>query len=192
MSRIGLDLAFGLYRKRVQWLTRMDLLKDNPDIIDVGCGIGKYSKISHGNYLGIDTNAPFISFAAKKYRKKKNVAFLCEDISLIQKERLQGDIILMVDFLHHIADAPAVGILNTVSKLNVRYIINFEPVTEQNNVIGDWIIRNDQGDYVRPVNDLLALYARPESGLEVIKSEKLALGPIMTHAILAKPKSGNR
>ena len=183
-GRICLDLFFGLYRKRFNKIKEWGLYNKNYSVIDIGCGIGQYCKITKGNYLGIDLQPNYISYCKRKY-KDKNKSFRCADASTILKEKTTFDLILIVDFLHHVSDDLAVKILHTASLLSNEYVVNFEPVYEQSNPIGRWLREHDRGNYIRSLENLHKLFK--VAGLEIIESSELILGPSKTRAILAKP-----
>ena len=183
MSRFALDAGFGLYRKRVAVLEEWGLLKDSPSVVDIGCGIGSYARITSGEYLGIDLNCRFIDYARRKHRKP-NQSFRCVDATTLVKEEIRFKLALMVDFLHHLSDEQCVQLLKDCSRLAESYIINFEPVTHQPNRVGRWIVEHDRGENPRPLDALHQLF--DEAGLDIVKSVELRLGPINTRAILAR------
>jgi len=183
-SRIGLNLAFGLYRKRIRAMDNWGGLKDSPSILDLGCGIGQYASVTEGAYLGIDLNERYIKYACRRHRRPNQV-FRCTDITSLNEEKRTFDLVLMVDFLHHIPNEQCLCILTAASRLAERNILSFEPVTYQPHSLGRWIVENDRGNYVRPLEKLHALYE--DSGLTIVKSVELSLGPINTRAILCRP-----
>lgn len=184
-SRMGLDFAFGLYEKRYNVLRKWCALTNNPSVLDIGCGIGQYSNITNGNYLGVDLNSRYISYATKRYHKP-NVSFRCQDVTELMNEDVRFDVVLMVDFLHHIADEQCRKLLRVVSRLTRQNVVSFEPITFQPHQIGRWIIEHDRGNHIRPLDDLHALFQ--DSDLQIIESMELQLGPINTRAILARPR----
>ena len=115
-----------------------------------------------------------------------NRSFRCLNVSALLDENLKFDIVLMVDFLHHISDELYIKLLNTTADLANDFIINFEPVIEQTNFVGKWFIKHDRGDYIRTLENFHNIYKK--SGLEIIESKKFVLGPYSTRAILAKPR----
>ncbi len=46
-----------------------------------------------------------------------------------------------------------------------------------------WLINNDRGEYIRPLNDLHKLFE--ETGCEIVESSELRMGPVKSRAILA-------
>ncbi len=183
-SRFGLDFSFGLYRKRIRAMREWRLLESKPSIIDIGCGIGRYANITEGKYLGIDLNQRYIDYAYKKHRCP-NQSFRCADVMTVLSGQSTFNLALIVDFLHHLSDEQCARVLNAASHLAEQYVVSFEPITYQPNPIGRWIVEHDRGTYVRPLEELHRLFR--ESGLVMMASIELRLGPIDTRAILAHP-----
>jgi SAM-dependent methyltransferase len=183
LSRLSLDGLFGLYRKRFRLLREWSVLDDAPSILDIGCGTGQYSVLTEGRYLGIDLNERYIRGARKRHPDGSK-DFRCVDVRTLWEEKSRFDMVLLVDFLHHLADEHAIKILTMASQLAGKWVVNFEPLTHQTNPVGRWIVNHDQGHYMRPLDDLLDLYAR--AGVTITKSEELRLGPITTRALLCK------
>lgn len=185
-SRVALDLGFGLYRRRRALLARWGLLEGDPSILDIGSGIGQYASLTGGRYLGVDLNCPYVEHARRR-RGDEQHAFRCVDAAELVAEGESFDLVLMVDFLHHLADDDVVPVLRTAGELASGHVVSLEPVTEQANRVGRWFIENDRGEYMRPHNALLALFAR--GGLGVEADEPLRLGPIATRAIRSAPSA---
>ncbi len=184
--RILLDLIFGLYKNRFEKISKEWKIKNDLSILDIGCGIGQYSKITSSRYVGIDLNCKYIDYCKKKFVNNKNKIFRCEDVTLLLGEKETYDIVLIVDFLHHIPNDLAEKILKIASSLANQYIICFEPILEQDHPIGKWIISNDEGNYIRPLNELHKLFEN--INCQIIDSSELKIGPIKSRAILAVPK----
>jgi SAM-dependent methyltransferase len=179
-SRVGLDLAFGLYRRRRALLERWGLLAAEPSILDVGCGIGQYASLTRGRYVGVDLHCHWIEHARRR-RGDERHEFRCVDAAELVAEGERFDLVLMVDFLHHVPDDVAVSVLGTACELASGDVVSLEPVTEQTNLVARWFIDHDRGGHMRAHADLLALFER--AGLRVEADEGLRLGPIATRAI---------
>jgi SAM-dependent methyltransferase len=183
VSRLALDAGFSLYRKRVRVLEDWGLLKDEPSVVDIGCGIGSYARITRGEYLGIDLNCRFIEYARRKHRRP-NQSFRCINAMTLVDEQATFRLALMVDFLHHLSDEECVRLLSASGRLAETYVVNFEPITYQPNRLGRWIVEHDRGENPRPLDALHHLFEAAR--LEIVKSVELRLGPINTRAILAR------
>lgn len=184
LSRRGLDLAFGIYRRRMALMRKWGLPRRGESMLDLGCGIGQFSTLATGAYLGIDHSQQYIDHARGRYGGAER-AFRVVDAAQLVHEGARFDLVLMVDFLHHLSDEQVLGVLGNVRRLARDRIVSFEPELYQTNPIGQWIIDHDRGDHIRPLTDLEGLLNR--GGLRVVRSDELRLGPIKTGAILATP-----
>lgn len=179
-SRAGLDLAFGLYRRRRAVLREWGLLEAEPSVLDIGCGIGQYASLTSGRYVGVELNCSYVEHARRR-RGDARHTFRCVDAADLVAEGERFDLVLMVDFLHHLGDEAAVSVLRIGRELSAGPVVSLEPVTEQANRVGRWFIENDRGEHMRPHAELLALFEA--AGLVVEADEPLRLGPIATRAI---------
>lgn len=184
LSRIGLNVAFGLYRKGMRVMHEWGVLKGHPSVLDIGCGIGQYSEITEGEYLGVDLNHRWIKYARRRHRRPNQV-FRGIDVTALAEEQRGFDLVLMVDFLHHLSEKQCVTTLSHAQQLAQQHVVSFEPISYQPHRVGRWIVENDRGKYVRPFEKLLGLFE--ESRLTIVKAIEFRLGPINTTAILASP-----
>lgn len=187
-SRLLLDQAFGLYRRRYRLLESWGVLRGGPSVIDIGCGTGQYARVTRGPYLGLDLGAKYIAYAQGRHCHQANREFRCLDATRLPPEERQFDLAILVDFLHHIPSADAIRLLAHVRRLITGHLASFEPVLEQTNPVGRWIIDNDRGHFMRPRDALLDLYE--QAGLEIVDSRELYLGPIRTWAVLGRGRTG--
>jgi SAM-dependent methyltransferase len=185
-SRIGLDRAFGLYRRRMALLREWGVLDGDPSVLDIGCGIGQYADVTGGKYLGIDLERRYIEYAQRR-RGGPDRTFRSADVTSLVDEQQTFDVVLMVDLLHHLDEPTCDGLLATAARLTGRHLVSYEPVPEQFNRAGQWIVDHDRGDFVRPLTHLNALFER--SPFEVVREQDILLGPIRLRAILASPLS---
>lgn len=183
MSRLVLDHAFGLYRKRMQFMHDRGMLRDNPSIIDIGCGIGQYSGITKGAYLGVDLNGRYIEYARKR-NCRANRSFRCVDVAAVAEERTGFDLVLMVDILHHISDEQCGELLSSVSRIARKYIVSFEPIppSAHCSIVEQALARCERGKYMRPADELQRLFR--QARLVVTETAALRFGPIGSQAIV--------
>lgn len=180
-SRVALDAGIGLYRRRVALLREWGLLDPPPSVIDVGCGIGQYATMTSNEYVGTDLNCRYVEWAQRR-RGGPHRRFHCADAAELTADGRRFDLVVLVDFLHHLDDEQADGLLRTAGELAGGRVISFEPVADQRNRVGRWIVDHDRGNHMRPLARLEELYAR--AGLTAERSQDLMLGPIRTRAVL--------
>jgi SAM-dependent methyltransferase len=186
-SRVALDIVFGLYRRRLALLRELGLLEHEPSLLDVGCGIGQYAGLTGGEYLGIDLNPRYIEYAARRHQGAGNRSFRAAAVESLTDahDHRRFDLVLMVDFLHHLGDAECIELLTTSARLARRALVSLEPVAEQSRRLGAWIVEHDRGDHMRPLERYEGLFGR--AGLEIERSEPLMLGPISTRVVICRP-----
>ena len=187
-TRIGLDLAFGLYRRRLKALADAGVLNGQSSLLDVGCGIGQYARVGVREYLGIDLEERYIAYARKRH-SRQGVSFRCADVATLVDETKVFDTVLAVDLLHHLDDAAAVRLLHELARVARHHVVFFEPVTEQRGPVGRWIIEHDRGDHMRSLDELHAILV--QAPLVVAEDRELRLGPITTRAILCAPETAS-
>jgi len=185
LSRVSLDLAFGLYRKRIQVMKSWNVLQDSPSVLDIGCGIGQYAKITNSKYLGVDLNKAYLNYACKRHQQPHHSFKYISVSDLVETHKQSFDLVLMVDLLHHLSEEQCVLLLSTAKRLAKKHILSFEPVTFQPSPIGQWIVEHDRGSHVRSLERLHQLFKDAQLG--ITKSIELPLGPINTRAILCQP-----
>jgi SAM-dependent methyltransferase len=184
LNRIALDLVWGLYRRRLQVMRDWGILAGGPTVLDIGCGIGQYAAITSEAYLGVDLNPRYIEYATRRHRRQQQVAFRAADANDLRREPGRFDLVLMVDFLHHLPTERCAALLETAAELSRRYVVSFEPVAEQRNPLGQWIIDHDRGDHMRSNDALAELFAH--APLNVRENRELQLGAITTRAVLCR------
>jgi cyclopropane fatty-acyl-phospholipid synthase-like methyltransferase len=184
VSRRMLDLGIGIYRKRFDWIARSGLVPPDASLLDVGCGIGHYSTLTRGPYLGVDMNAEYIAYARRKHGDAHH-EFKSVDVATVRREGRRFDVVMSVDFLHHLSDPLCREVLADERAMAQRCVLVFEPVIEQTNRIGQWFIDNDRGEHMRPHARVRTLLE--ESGLTVERDEELYLGPIRTFVFVLRP-----
>ena len=183
-SRAGLELAWGLYRRRRVLLRSLGLLEGAPSLIDIGCGVGQFALLTGGPYLGIDLNGRYVEYARRRHRGQPGVEFRRADVTALREEGTRYDLALMVDLLHHIPDDAAVRLLATAARVARRHVINFEPLKEQPSPLGAWFVRHDRGRFIRTRAALLDLYR--EAGLATDEVRPLRIGPVDTLAVVSR------
>ncbi len=94
---------------------------------------------------------------ARRRRGDERHTFRCVDASELVAEGERFDLVLMVDFLHHLPDEAAVSVLTTARELASGAVVSLEPVTEQRNRVGRWFIDHDRGEHMRPHADRCSL-----------------------------------
>lgn len=126
------------------------ILKDYPhdSVLDIGCGCGAFSRVSSGEYTGIDYSESFVKHARRKYERfgKK---FLTMDVLDLDVKRTY-DVSMMINTMHHLTDGEAVKVLRILSKVT-RSLVLIHDLVPQKNIISKFFYAIDRGRYIRPL-----------------------------------------
>ena len=184
LSRFFLDLICGLYRTRMALLKSSDLFKNNPSVLDIGCGTGLFAEVTQGYYLGIDSNHRNIMRAMKK-KFKTDKTFRCVDLNVLQKEGVRVDVVLITDVLHHLDNEACIDLLSASSKITKKYLVSFEPVLRQDmTLLEKWFVRHDKGASFRYSEELRQLFRL--SGYAIIENRDMRLGHLSIYLTVCR------
>lgn len=179
LSRHLLDLTCGLYRKRISFLKDTGLFRDNPSVLDIGCGTGLFAGITRGRYVGIDMDSRSIE-RAKKKRYKEEKIFRCINLSVLRKEKAVFDVILIADVLHHLDNEGCIALLKASSEIAGKYLISLEGMLKKDtSVMEKWFMKHDQGRYFRYLDDFNKLF--PAGGYKIMENHDIPLGYLSAH-----------
>jgi hypothetical protein len=152
-SRSGPGSEIGRTENLRQWLIEAVATYGIRTIIDAPCGDFNWMKLVISevdtSYLGLDIVAPMIESNTQNYGNEK-VAFRVADIR--HDPLPQCDLIIVRDFLFHLAFADVDKVLRNLSKTNYRYLL-----TTTHTELGDFTNDNiSTGDW-----HLIDLFSRP-------------------------------
>ncbi|MDA3898567.1 MAG: class I SAM-dependent methyltransferase [Desulfobacteraceae bacterium] len=164
LFRDSFDFFLGIYRKRKELLKVWGIAGNHYSVLDIACGIGQFSDITRGPYLGVDLNNQYIERAQKLYNSP-NISFQCVDVKNLYKENKQYDIALLIGIAHHLDNDTFSDLLTVVHKIAKKSVVLIEVAQEQNTPWGKWLRDNDRGKFVRPQNKLKQIIC--ESGFKI-------------------------
>jgi len=181
-SRYLLDLTCGYYPKRKTFLKNLGVFRDNPSVLDIGCGTGLFGEVTEGPYVGVDIDCQSIQYAkTKRYKTKKT--FKCIDINTLAKGKVLFDVALIVDVIHHLNDQECIDLLKASAKMTKKYLISLDPISKKGiNIIEKGIRLCDQGKYFRNLTKFNALFQA--GGYKIITFLDMPLGFLSTHFTL--------
>ena len=127
-----------------------DLLDDydGKSILDLGCGIGVFSKdlsLKASKVMGIDISSKCIEYA-KKHNNASNINYICMDINEIGKIEDKFDIIFSDMVFNYIEDYDKL-LTNIYNLLNNNGIVVFSqvhPISTASLGESSWVKENDQ------------------------------------------------
>lgn len=122
-------------------------------VLDIGCGTGDFAPLfPKEEYLGIDTNPAYISFAKNKYLHQ----FFVGNILNYNFGKQFFDASILISFLHHLSDQQVKRILPKIISLT-RKIIIIVDLNPQTSFLKKLAIRLDRGNFVRTTEKKIVL-----------------------------------
>lgn len=128
--------------------------------LDVCCGTGNFSGLVRGEYLGIDLNETYISYARKRFKNDPSKTFLVADINNFKFKPKYFDNTFLVSALHHFSDEYLMTILDKINFATKGRIIIMDPARETKSPISSLLIRMDRGSFIRSVDKQLGLVSK--------------------------------
>ena len=167
------------------------LEKRHKRVLEVGCSVGNVGKVFFDlpgvHYTGIDIDPVVIARAKKKFVAKKNVEFLCEDLTKFAQTGREFDYILFAGMLHHCDDATCAALLAAGCRLAGREgeIIVSEPFLPEpkDTLYMRLAAKLERGEFVRKKEELVALIY----GLAFLEVEELTVHAVALTPFFARP-----
>lgn len=127
-------------------------------VIDIGCGTGKIlNYLKPENYLGLDINEKYLNYA-KKRCQRSGVIFLTQDAAKINKIDGCYDLLLMINFIHHLSTKELRTVLQRILK-NVNFsrmiVIDGQPDC---GILTKLLEKTDQGNHFRNLKQITDIY----------------------------------
>ncbi|MBN1161503.1 MAG: class I SAM-dependent methyltransferase [Dehalococcoidales bacterium] len=151
-----------------RWLNELIKPDAEDNILDVGCGTGRYSEIFNCNYYGIDSNEEYINYARKKHRGD----FQAMDASHLEFPDDMFKYVFSIGVLHHISDENAIRAIREMKRVcrpdGKILIIEAIYPTRKLNIIGYLLFRFDPGKFTRHLDELVKILSDGNSSPDFI------------------------
>lgn len=126
-------------------------------VLDVGCGPGTNTRhFLSGDYLGIDLNEKYISYARRRYGR----SFMVADVTALNFPNHQRfDFVLINSLLHHLDDGETRRLLRSTASLlsSEGHVHILELVLPADASVARLLARLDRGHHARPLEKWDAL-----------------------------------
>lgn len=134
-----------------------DYLQAQPSesVLDVGCGVGEFSRVVPGRYEGFDLNERFVRYARRKFGNGQK-QFFCRNALAMAEEKKSYDKGILVNLLHHFDNAELDRLLRGLKSLVEKYFVIVDADWDASNRFQRWLLQKDQGSFLRPRKELTA------------------------------------
>jgi len=141
-----------------------NVVTKNSKVLDIGCGTAKIiESLPQVNYYGYDISKKYINYAKKKYNSKK-YNFYCKKFNIKEIKKLpKFDFVLLFGIMHHLDDNELrriLFLLKKVLKTNGTLLTCDTIFTKKQNILANFLIKNDVGKNVRYKKDYLKLLSK--------------------------------
>jgi len=179
------ERVFGQYSKCTT-IIRSFGITDHMSVLDVGCGICQFAKLTQGRYFGIDMNKGYIDQAKKLYKNDVSKEFICEDLAKAKLPGSMFDVSLLINFTHHLSDHELNNVFLELNRVTSKYIVICDPVKQSaKNLLGRFLTYLDRGKYIRPEDELISLIGRYFHLLKIKRARGMGIESVF---VLACPK----
>lgn len=124
-------------------------LRKNDKMLDVGCGLGNFSKVTDGKYIGIDMNPSFIKFAKKHYSTKSK-KFMVADATKLEFKNKSFDKSMFISMLHHFPNNDADKALKEIQRVTKDYLVVLD-LLPSDRMLVKFMYAMDRGSNIRPI-----------------------------------------
>jgi cyclopropane fatty-acyl-phospholipid synthase-like methyltransferase len=139
----------GTFKSKIKSLISV---KEDDKILDICCGIGYYSSMFKGEYVGVDNDKKHIDYAIKKYGSTQK-KFICQDIKTINFPENNFNKAFMINAVHHFSDEDNIKIFKKVQSLISDEFIIVDADLSSSNFFQKMLLRYDQGTYLRSLEE---------------------------------------
>ncbi len=151
-------------------------------ILEIGCSTGitasAFQKLPGIKYTGIDIDSSVIGYAKKKFRKRPNFDFVCEDLRSFAERQHGYDLVLFAGILHHVDDALGIELLRASTSLvdGQGTLAVIEPLFDASDRGFNrlWLKYLEKGEHVRTNDQMKELFDR--AGLHVSSERQVMMG----------------
>jgi len=171
-------------RKTIKIVKRELSHKKDEKILDVGCGLGNYSQVTNGFYVGADLNKSFVKFASQKYgRHNKYFAIFDAERMCFKKKSFHKT--LFMSMLHHFPNSVNTKILKEIKRVTREEVIILDLNPKTENLFIKFFYFMDRGHYIRTLEKQIFVINK---SLKIKKILSFISGTSLHSLFICQPK----
>lgn len=128
-------------------------------VLDVGCGIGAFSRMTDRRYLGVDIVPGYIEYARRKFGSPKRQFVAGDAFGMDAVELGQFDVVSFINIFHHYPDDEVRGLLGRMKAVRPSRFLVVDVALERANLATRIFRRLDRGTHYRTIGEQKALLA---------------------------------
>jgi SAM-dependent methyltransferase len=148
--------GIGATRARRRYADRFIRAKPGDRVLDLGCGPADILDVLHEvSYCGVDMSSKYIRAARERFGDRGDFQVRTLDESTVTSYK-GFDLVLATGLLHHLNDEEALGLFRTANAAlkpgGTLVTLDGCFTCDQSRVV-KWLLRQDRGRFVRPVEE---------------------------------------
>ena len=152
------------------------------NILDVGCGIGEYSTMKKGRFVGLDNSLPRVKFAQRYY---KHGLFLLAEATKLPFKDHSFEAVLLANTIHHLSDESLTEGVLEMKRVSRKYIILDDAVRwSDQNRLSQFFYSMDRGTMFRTTEEIEAILKRIEDLKVVLKGNFWTFPRLYYHTVI--------
>lgn len=166
IHRVVQNSAFFYYaRTHFYWGTMKRMrraldLQPGERLLDVGCGSGMGAGLTHGTYIGVDTEMAYLRFAHGRLSASPTHSFACMSAMRLAFGDGAFDKAMMLNLVHHLDEDILDGFLQELTRVVRKKVFILDHAPDRDNAVSGWLLSLDRGANIRPRHELRRLLER--------------------------------
>ncbi len=155
-------------------------------LLDVGCGLGEYSHLKRGKFVGVDNSLPRVKFAKRIY---PSCHFLQGDAVNLPFKDNSFDAVLLANTAHHLSDDQFRDGFLKLLKITRKYFIFDDCVLwDEQPKISKFFYSLDRGTMFRHSRDYETFFKQFKNTKIILKDSHKTFPRLYVHAVFVVEK----
>ena len=161
------------------------------NVLDICCGMGEYSLLKKGRYVGLDNSAQYVLFAKSQYPDSN---FLRGDALNLPFKDNSFDATTFISASHHFPTIDFMNVIREMVRVSRRYIIiDDSKKSYHHNPVRSFFYGLDRGTEFRKFGEVEAILAQFKNIDIILKTQRKTFPGIHLHAtFVAEVKKGEQ
>jgi len=121
---------------------------DHESVLDIGCGIGSFCRMTDRKYLGVDIEPKYVEYARKRYGSQGK-EFMAADAFSLDSKTGKFDVVSFINVIHHLSDDEVRKLFNSLKAVKPRNYFVVDVALEKGHIVLELFRWLDRGRHYR-------------------------------------------